>query len=80
MGMDASIRRLNDANTDIDLATPEGVISWKQDPCPWSVAEQTAAHRCAVKNTSTCPCFCGVEYADMLLRCYPGQNPYRASV
>jgi hypothetical protein len=70
--MDATtLRRLSGANMDIDLATPSGEITWRQDTCPWNEAERTTAHRCAVKNVSICPYFRGVEYLDTLLCCYP---------
>jgi hypothetical protein len=32
-------------------------------------------HKCALKNVSICPYFCGVEYLDTLLCCYPNENP-----
>jgi hypothetical protein len=67
--------RLKGANMDIDLATPAGQIAWQQEPCPWNAAEGASAHRCAVKNISLCPYFCGVEYPDTLLCCYPDPNP-----
>ncbi len=51
---------------------------WQQDACPWNRAEGTQAHRCAVKNVSICAYFCGVEYLDTLLCCYPGENPYKS--
>jgi hypothetical protein len=73
--MDEKIRSLRGANLDIDLATPAGAIAWQQDACPWNVAEGTLEHRCAVKNISICPYFCGVEYLDTLLCCYPHANP-----
>ena len=73
--MDATIRRLSGANMDIDLATPEGEIGWQQDDCLWNVTGGTDAHRCAVKNVSICPYFCGVEYLDTVLCCYPNENP-----
>jgi hypothetical protein len=63
---------------DVDLATPPGMIAWQQDACPWNIAEGTDAHRCAVKNVSICPHFCGVEYLDTLLCCYPNPNPMQA--
>ncbi len=69
--------RLPGANMDIDLATPEGVITWAQTKCPWNEGEQTDAHRCAVKNTSICPYFCGVQPLDTLLCCYPQCTPVR---
>jgi hypothetical protein len=34
--MNETIRKLRGANMDIDLATPEGVIAWEQDGCPWN--------------------------------------------
>ena len=75
--MDDLVRKLGGANMDIDLATPPDSIQWEQDRCPWNEAESTHEHRCAVKNISLCPYFCGVEYLDTLLCCYPHQNPLR---
>jgi hypothetical protein len=72
--MNEKIRQLKGANMDIDLATPEGRISWEQDFCPWNQAEHTDEHRCAVKNVSICRYFRGVEYMDTLLCSYPGEN------
>jgi len=69
------IRRLQGANMDIDLASPEGSIAWQQDACPWNVTEYGHEHKCAVKNVSICPYFCGVEYLDILLCSYPDPNP-----
>ena len=69
--MPTPLRRLKGANLDIDLATPSAEIAWQQDACPWNLAEDTHSHRCAVKNTSICPYFCGVEYLDTLLCSYP---------
>jgi hypothetical protein len=60
---------------DIDLASPAGSIAWEQDACRWNAAENTDVHRCAVKNVSICPYFCGVEYLDTLLCSYPNENP-----
>lgn len=76
--MDSIITKLSGANMDIDLTTPAGDIPWKQDACPWNAAEQTDAHRCAVKNVSICPYFCGMEYLDVILCCYPHENPNKA--
>ena len=73
--MDATIRKLDGANMDIDLATPGGDIGWQQDACPWNEAEGTLTHKCAVKNVSICPYFCGIEYMDNVLCCYPNENP-----
>ena len=73
--MNEVIRKLKGANMDIDLATSQGNIAWEQDRCPWNDAESTNTHKCAVKNVSICPYFCGVEYLDTLLCCYPNENP-----
>lgn len=61
---------------DIDLATDEKDISWKQDKCPWNEVDKKNVHKCAVKNISICQYFCGIEYADNVLCCYPNKNPY----
>ncbi len=74
--MNDLIRKLYGANMDIDLATPAGVIAWEQDKCPWNQAEKTQEHQCAVKSVSICRYFCGVEYMDALLCCYPHPNPF----
>ena len=73
--MNELIQKLTGANMDIDLASPTGSIAWEQQKCPWNEAEKTDAHRCAVKNISLCPYFCGVEYLDTLLCSYPHPNP-----
>jgi hypothetical protein len=75
--VEGAMNKLIGANMDIDLATPAAQISWLQEKCPWNVVEVTNQHRCAVKNISICPYFCGVEYLDTLLCCYPDENPYR---
>ena len=74
--MSEQIRKLKGANMDIDLATPPGNIAWEQDQCPWNEADGTNSHKCAVKNVSICPYFCGVEYLDTLLCSYPNENPH----
>ena len=73
--MDEIIKKLNGANMDIDLATPKSIIPWEQDRCPWNEAENTNEHKCAIKNVSICHYFCGIEYLDTLLCCYPHPNP-----
>jgi hypothetical protein len=73
--MSDAIKKLKGANMDIDLATAEGMIQWEQTKCPWNVAEGTSEHKCAVKNISICRYFCGVEFLDTLLCCYPNDNP-----
>jgi hypothetical protein len=72
--MDEQTRRLKGANMDIDLATPAGDIAWEQERCPWNEAEHTHIHKCAVKNVSLCRYFRGVEYLDVLLCSYPGED------
>ena len=44
-----------------------------------AAAEVTTQHRCAVKNISICPYFCGIEYLDTVLCCYPNENPLKLS-
>ena len=77
--MNEMIRKLKGANLDIDMASPEGSIPWKQEKCPWNEAKKTNAHKCAVKNVSICRYFCGVEYLDTLLCCYPHENPLKVN-
>jgi len=72
------IRKLNGANMDIDLASPSDRISWKQDKCPWNIEDNSTEHKCAVKNISICHYFCGVEFMDTLLCCYPNVNPFKS--
>ncbi|UCF68973.1 MAG: hypothetical protein JSV80_06725 [Acidobacteriota bacterium] len=71
------IRKLDGANMDIDLTAPADQIVWDQDTCPWNEADGTGGHRCAVKDVSICPYFCGVEFMDFVLCCYPNGNPLR---
>jgi hypothetical protein len=73
--MDEVIKKYDGANMDIDLMTPQAKISWKQDVCPWNREEGASGHRCAVKDISICPYFCGIDYLDTVLCCYPHQNP-----
>ena len=72
-----TIKKLDGANMDIDLITSPEKISWKQDKCPWNIAEKTNKYRCALKNVSICPYFCGIEYLDNVLCCYPAKNPHK---
>ncbi|AKM82399.1 TPA: hypothetical protein DD449_04895 [Candidatus Berkelbacteria bacterium] len=67
------IIKLDGANIDIDL-TSNDKTSWKQAQCPWNKAEGANLHRCAVKNTSICSYFCGIEYEDTVMCCYPDKN------
>ena len=75
--IEGAMNKLTGANMDIDLVTPADQIAWHQEKCPWNAVEGTDQHRCAVKNISICPYFCGVEYLDTLLCCYPDENPNR---
>lgn len=78
MGMKNNlIKKLNGANMDIDLMTEKNNINWQQDKCLWNEAEKTNEHKCAVKNTSICKYFCGIEYPDNILCCHPHKNPYK---
>ncbi len=68
------IIELKGANMDIDLTTSENKISWKQDRCPWNIAEKSNEHKCAVKNVSVCKYFRGIKVsngsADIVLCAY----------
>jgi len=72
--MKSKITKLKGANMDIDLVSQKKKIHWKQNACPWNLKEKTKKHKCAVKNISICPYFCGIEYLDTLLCCYPNKN------
>lgn len=74
--MNKGIRKLNGANMDVDLNSPEDLITWKQDSCPWNDTEQTLEHKGAIKNISVCQYYCGIEYLDSVLCCYPHENPF----
>jgi hypothetical protein len=67
------IKHLDGANLDIDLTSQKNT-SWKQSKCPWNEKEGGDKHKCAVKNVSICPYFCGIEYLDNVLCCYPFEN------
>jgi hypothetical protein len=71
--MNKEIIKLDGANMDIDLVSQDKT-SWKQMKCPWNEAEGTNKHKCAVKNVSICDYFCGIEYLDNVLCCYPNKN------
>lgn len=64
---------LDGANMDIDLTSQENT-SWKQSQCPWNQADWTNDHKCAVKDTSICEYFCGIQYLDNVMCCYPNKN------
>lgn len=67
------IKKLDGANMDIDLISQDKT-SWKQMGCPWNEAESKNTHKCATKNISICKYFCGIEYLDNVLCCYPNKN------
>jgi hypothetical protein len=69
--MTGSVRRLHGGNMDIDLI-PKAGLTWKRDACPWNEAESSAAHKCAIKDTSICRHFKGVTPVDTVLCGYPG--------
>ncbi len=68
--MTDSFLELRGGNMDIDLI-PKSGLTWKRDVCPWNAAEQTAAHKCAVKDTSICRHFRGIKAEDTVLCAYP---------
>jgi len=67
------MKKLDGANMDIDLMSGNKT-SWKQSKCPWNEKEKTNKHKCAVKNVSICDYFCGIEYLDNVICCYPKKN------
>ena len=67
-----SIKKYSGANMDIDLVSDN--VNWDQSVCPWNEAENSREHKCAVKNTSICIYFCGIEYLDIVLCSYPHEN------
>lgn len=71
--MSTKIKILDGANMDIDLTSTDET-SWKQMKCPWNETEGTIAHKCAIKNVSICDYFCGIQYLDNVICCYPYKN------
>lgn len=68
--MTGPVRELRGGNMDIDLV-PKAGLTWQRDTCPWNDAEQSTAHRCAVKDTSICRYFMGIKPDDLVLCAYP---------
>lgn len=68
--MNERINRLIGANMDIDFSSSD----FGNTHCPWNEAENTNAHKCAVKNTSICKYFCGIQYLDSVRCSYPYEN------
>lgn len=68
--MDEKIKKLMGANMDIDFSNAD----FGNTDCLWNVAEKTNEHKCAVKNTSICKYFCGIQFLDSVLCSYPYEN------
>jgi len=68
--MNSKIRKLKGSNMDIDFSIP----AWGDSKCPWNIEDSTDEHKCAVKNTSICQYFCGVQYLDSVMCSYPYRN------
>ncbi len=64
------IKKIKGSNMDIDFSNPE----FGSSTCPWNEEEKTQEHKCAVKNTSICKYFCGIQYMDSVLCSYPNEN------
>lgn len=63
-------RELRGGNMDIDLI-PTSNVEWVREVCPWNEAEQSTAHKCAIKDTSICRHFRGIKPPDTVLCAYP---------
>ncbi len=68
--MDTRIKKIIGANMDIDFSNP----NFGNSNCPWNLADNTNSHKCAVKDTSICKYFCGIQYLDSVLCSYPHEN------
>ena len=68
--MNSNVQKLLGANMDIDFSNTD----FGNSQCPWDLADNTTAHKCAVKNISICKYFCGVQYLDSVLCSYPHEN------
>ena len=68
--MNDKIKKIIGANMDIDFSN----LNFGNSTCPWNVAENTNEHKCAVKDTSICKYFCGIQYLDSVLCSYPHEN------
>jgi len=68
--MSTNINKIIGANMDIDFSNPD----FGNSQCPWNEEENTKEHKCAVKDTSICRFFCGVQYMDSVLCSYPNIN------
>ena len=68
--MNDKIKRIIGANMDIDFSN----LNFGNSQCPWNIAENTNEHKCAVKDTSICKYFCGIQFLDSVLCSYPNEN------
>jgi hypothetical protein len=57
----------------LDLV-PKSGLKWEQESCPWSTAEGSSAHKCAVEDTSICRHFRGIKPGDAILCEYPNAS------
>ena len=68
--MAETIHVLRGGNMDIDLI-PMPILDWERNECPWNKAEGSGEHRCAVKSTSICRYFRGIQPLDTVLCAFP---------
>lgn len=68
--MNNKINRIIGSNMDIDFSNRE----FGNSQCPWNMEEKTTKHKCAVKDTSICKYFCGLQYLDSVLCSFPNVN------
>lgn len=68
--MNRKIKKIIGSNMDIDFSNDD----FGNSQCPWNLAENRKEHKCAVKNTSICKYFCGIQYLDSVLCSYPYEN------
>ena len=68
--MNNKIKKLVGSNMDIDFSN----ANWGNSVCPWNIEDKTDVHKCAVKDTSICKYFCGIQYLDSVLCSYPYEN------
>jgi len=68
INMDSRVKKLIGSNMDIDFISD---VKFGDSLCPWNVNDGTYEHKCAVKNTSICKYFCGIQWLDSVLCSYP---------
>jgi len=64
------VNKLIGSNMDINFTNAD----FGNSQCPWNIADKTNEHKCAVKNTSICKCFCGIQFLDSVFCSYPYEN------